>query len=221
LISKGVIGIIDNSGNYYAVNTSTGTVNATFTVAGCTITPSAAEQIFNGTEQVIYTRYAYNSATMGAPSPLSGTASTFTDFAVYTPYTVFAPISVAITQATVPALVGFPYTSQGQRLRPALAPDAGAQNGPPQGKTRRNHMYSMLVNNTVNLAIGTDFVNLLPVTFKSPGGTPYLASQGYSGVKWDSMYDGYSFDGQMTWQSTGPYPCIISSAGNFLHTQDR
>lgn len=222
-ITNAVFGFLDQSGNVYAVNTLAGTVNLSFTIAGCTQTPSGAEQLYNGVSQQLYTRFAYNSGTTGAPSPLSGTAGTFTDWAEYIPFNVFAPIAVSISSITVPALVGIPFTSIGQRLRPGMPQEAGAQNGPPQAKTRRSHMYSAMLNSTpgYNLSIGTTAANALPVTFKSDGGTPFLYSQAFSGVKWDVLSDNYSFDSMTYWSATGPYPVVLASIGNFLHAMDR
>jgi hypothetical protein len=167
-------------------------------------------------------RFNYNSGTTGAPTPLAGTSSTFIDWAEYFPYSAFNPIAVAITAATVPGLVGIPYTSIGQRLRPPTPQEAGAQNGPPMGKTRRSHMYAAMMNNTpAGPSIGTTAANALPMIFKSDGGTPYLASQAFSGIKWDVISDAYSFDSMTYWSVTGPYPMILSAVGNFLHSQDR
>jgi hypothetical protein len=221
-ITNGIYGFMDQGGNFYGLNTLTGVANLEFTIAGCALDPTATQQLFNGVSNSVSARFNYNSGTTGAPTPLSGTSSTFTDWAEYFPYSAFNPISVAIMAATVPALVGIPYTSIGQRLRPATPQEAGAQNGPPTGKTRRSHMYSAVMNNTpAGPSIGTTAANVLPMIFKSDGGTPYLASQAFSGIKWDVISDAYSFDSMTYWSVTGPYPMILSAVGNFLHTQDR
>ena len=122
----------------------------------------------------------------------------------------------------IPAIVGYDYssTTQGQLLRPGTPQDAGAANGPPQGKKRRTNQFAALFQNTQAVSIGTNFSNMRPISFTTPGGTPYTVFQMFSGVWWDQLEDDYSFDSMLAWQSNGPYPLTVVSISGFLETQD-
>lgn len=176
------------------------------------------------------TGYAYNSLTSqgimypqydstqpGSPSPIGGTPASFTGWGIWTVTRPFKPY-------TVPGVVGFTYTSQGQLLRPVSPQDSGARNGPAFGKTRRNHRYAMSVANTQGCAIGTTFNATHPAVFKSGSGTgvkPLTQNQLYTGEHTDTVTDDYSLDGMLCWQTTRPLPTVMLALGGFLQTQDR
>lgn len=121
----------------------------------------------------------------------------------------------------VPICVGTTFTSQGQILRTIAPQEAGAQNGPALGKTRRTQMMAMLFRRSQGVSIGTDFAALHAIRFSSPGGTPYAVNVLFSGVKWDTLDDQYSFDSMVCWQVTRPYPVTIAAVEGFTQTQDR
>lgn len=122
-----------------------------------------------------------------------------------------------------PIVVGWPYTSRGQRLRPASAEDTGAQAGPGFAKTRRNHLAGFHLHNTASgkLRIGTDFTTMNAPTLTTTGGTAKTVAQLYSGVIRTSIADTYSLDGQIAWEITTPYPATVLAVGGFLATQDQ
>jgi hypothetical protein len=122
---------------------------------------------------------------------------------------------------TVPVAIGYTYTSQGQILR-ALAPqEAGAQNGPALGKTRRSHMFSALLSLTQGISFGADFSNMRVGQLRTAGDRPYPLTTLYSDVLQDTLEDDYSFDSMLCWQITRPYPAQVLAIEPFLHTQDR
>lgn len=119
------------------------------------------------------------------------------------------------------ARVGYNYTSKGQILRPGTAVEAGSANGPPLGKVRRGHQLGVLLVNSVGVSFGTDFAKLRVASFKTKNGTPYNSATMFSGVHQTTLEDDYSFDSQLAWQVSRPYPVTITAIGNFLATQDR
>lgn len=123
--------------------------------------------------------------------------------------------------AVLPVCLGLTYTTQCQILRAVEPQQAGAQNGPALGKTRRTHQYAALVASTQGISFGTDFSKVRPALFESPGGTPYAANQLFSGVWWSQLEDDYSFDSMVCWTVTRPYPATVLSLSGFLHCQDR
>ena len=122
---------------------------------------------------------------------------------------------------TVPALVGFSFTSQGQVLRP-MEP-LPAANGPLLAKTRRTNMFGLLaaaVNGTVSL--GTDLAKTLyPLLVQQPNGKAYTRDVLYEGVLWGTLESGYDFDGGIAWSISGPSPLTISAVQAFIQEQDR
>jgi hypothetical protein len=122
---------------------------------------------------------------------------------------------------TVPAAIGFTYTSQGQILRPIAPQETGAQNGPALGKTRRTHMFAALLQQTQGISFGTDFTKMRVGRLRSGGGSPFALTTLYSSILQDNLEDDYSFDSMLCWQITRPYPATVCTLGAFLHTQDR
>lgn len=124
-------------------------------------------------------------------------------------------------QLTVPALVGFSFTSQGQVLRP-LEP-LPAANGPLLAKTRRTNQFGLLaaaVNGTATL--GTDLTKTMyPLQVNQPNGSPYTRDILFKGVLWGGIEGGYDFDGGIGWSISGPYPLTISALQAFVQEQDR
>ena len=100
------------------------------------------------------------------------------------------------------------------------AQEAGAANGPPQGKKRRTNQFAALFENTQAVSVGTDFSHLKPITFASTGSVAYAVTSLFSGTWWDTLSDDFSYDSMLAWQSTGAYPLTIVSISGFLETQD-
>lgn len=125
----------------------------------------------------------------------------------------------------IPFMVGFPYTSQGQLLRPNHGEDAGARAGPAMGKIRRNHAFSALLYRTQgDLKFGTDFGTTLK---DAPLGEYYAQPVQvqpptlFSGTITRVLEDDYSMDGMISFQQTRPGPCTILSIAGFIQTQDK
>lgn len=157
--------------------------------------------------------------------PIGTTPSSFNSWATLGPAAGPA-VPAAIPPAngvfwTTPVAIGYAYPSQGQILRAIAPQEAGAQNGPALGKTRRTHMYSALLQKAQGVSFGTDFSATRPAQLRSKGGIPLPLTTLFSGVHQDSLQDDYSFDSMLCWQITRPYPATVCTLGAFLHTQDR
>lgn len=122
---------------------------------------------------------------------------------------------------TIPAVVGFTYTSRGQVLRPNDPEKTGARQGPAFGKVRRGHKYAALFHNAQGVSVGTSFTKMDPVQFKSPGGDRLAANVLFSGMHKDTLTDASSeMDSNLAWEISRPYPATIAAIGEFLSTQD-
>lgn len=229
-ITGGQMGWTDTNGTFYSINTATGAVSLSFSLPG--VTSANGGQLVDVVTGAYILTCNYTNGT-GAPTPLSNpnTPSSFSaNWAVLIPGTATIQNTSSSTSYSVGGAVGVPFTSQGQILRPLAPQEAGAANGPALGKTRRNHMIALLLNNagvtdtngTGSLKIGTDFVTMHSCQFKSSGGTvPLTYTMTFSGVYQDTVEDNNSFNGMLAWQATGPYPAGVVALQGFLHTQDR
>lgn len=129
--------------------------------------------------------------------------------------------SKVYTEYSVPASIGFTYTSQGQLLRPDFGNDGGAQNGPAFGKTRRLHRFSAAWYRTRGVSMGTVFGKLLTEPLHDPGKSTIDAPTLYSGTISYTVTNDYSFNGQIAWEITRPYPATLLALGGFIETTDR
>jgi hypothetical protein len=124
------------------------------------------------------------------------------------------------------AVVGYPYLSQGQTLRPISPDDTGAKAGPGFAKTRRSHVVGMLLHNTIGLQFGTSFTGsqLQPAVLKGGQdgntGTQLAPNEMFSGHYRRPLIDDYSYDSMLAWQITRPYPASVVNIGAFIETQD-
>lgn len=133
-------------------------------------------------------------------------------------------LSFTLTKITVPITVGYPYISQGQRVRSDMANEAKTQQGGALGILRRGNQYAALVVEGVNddLAFGTNFSHLRPVEFyQSDQVTPLDHATQFAGVYHASLDDGSSFDGMLCWQTSAPQPCVLAAVTTFLETEER
>lgn len=128
---------------------------------------------------------------------------------------------------TVPVVVGFPFTSQGQILRPDAIEQIKSPTGPGLGKPRRQHQFAALLHNTQKISFGTSFggtglQQMHAAIFKSPGGTQALTLLDlFSGIYWGTVDDNYGFDGMICWEISEPYPATVVALNGFMHMQDR
>lgn len=156
---------------------------------------------------------------------LYGISNPYGGWAILGPATghVFFPPATATAAVywDVPAAIGYAYPSQGQILRAVHPQEAGAQNGPALGKTRRSHMAGALLQQTQGIKFSTDFNHLHTANLTSPGGTTYAKTALFSGIWWDTLDDDYGFDSMLCWEIDRPYPATVCAVEPFLHTQDR
>ena len=138
------------------------------------------------------------------------------------PITGFPGQTTDSIKGSIPAVIGFTYTSQAQLLRPQ-APDAtGARQGPGFGKTRRLHRYALQMASSQGLSVGTDFAKLYPAPLRDFEGAPtYAPNVLFTGTVSEVLEDSYSYDGMLCWEITRPYPCNITAAGGMIETEDR
>ncbi len=131
------------------------------------------------------------------------------------------------TFANVPCVIGSAYVSQGQRYRLATVQDAKTTTGPALGMNRRTQMYSALVQNVVQITFGTSLTptplgNMSAWDTKDPKTEVALAGgTAYSGVIFGTIGDGYTFDSELCWQITRPYPATICAVTSFLQVNER
>jgi hypothetical protein len=124
--------------------------------------------------------------------------------------------------ASIPILVGFTFTSQGQTLRSVSQQESGARNGPALGKITRNHRYAMQVVGTRGVKVGGMFDQMYPVPFTlADGMTPIAFNQTFTGFVRDTLADDYSLDGYLSWQIDRPWPANIVTVELFTATQDQ
>lgn len=202
---------INPDGNAYVINTVDGSfqviaLGGTFTAVG-----SACYNDVNGTilSQVEFAQ------SDGLPILGPGTVAPFTQYCTFTigrPNTVYS----------VPGVVGFTYTSQGQVLPPMRPEEAGTRNGPALGKNQRSHMFGMMLfNTTTAVSVGTTFDKMRPLKLTNKRGDAYSPNQLYSDTFWDTLEDTYSFSSKLAWSISRPYPATVLAITQFLHTQDR
>ena len=123
---------------------------------------------------------------------------------------------------TVPAVVGFTYTSQGQLVRPDAAESTAAPGTAGFAKAGRIFQFGAFIEGGQGISFGTDFGALHAAAFASPGGTKALTNlQLFYGIYWDTLEDSYDFNSQIAWQITRPYPCAITELTGFMRTMDR
>lgn len=206
----------------YVLNTTNGQINH-YTINGVNVANGG--QISDSLTGTMIAFSIYDPSTTGlqAPTPLPGTPSAFTNWGKIGLGNVNFGTTVQVSSVTIPCVIGYTYTTRGQIVRPATPVETGSQNGPAQGKTRRSQMFSVLLAAAIygTLSFGTIFGKLRPANFKTPGGQPVPTNTLFSGIHWNTLEDGYDFDGMIAWEITRPLPANVVSIGGFIHTQDR
>jgi hypothetical protein len=130
------------------------------------------------------------------------------------------PVKDAVLFA-VPVALGDNFETDCQIVRPVAPAETGAQDGPAFGKTRRQHMFTALLNNAQGMFFGTTFGHMRPAVFQDAGEVTLALTTMFSGTYWDQLDDDYSFDSMICWKQTRPYPATVLAIGGFIHTQDR
>ena len=198
------------------------TVNGTFTKYTETNAVPFGSTFTDDVTGLLY-GYVQYSQTGGSPVPGPGTPSSFQSWAVFTIGNIFTGSTTATSSYTIPAVAGYTFTSLVRITRPAAPQEAGAANGPALGKTRRNHMFSVLLAAAIygTVSFGTVFGKLRPAFFKQANNAAYDTKTLFTGVHWSTVEDNYDFEGGLAWEVTRPLPASIVSIGGFLNTQDR
>ena len=218
----------------YTINTQTGAVS-TYNPPGVTQDATGLGggdyNLYNSTTGMLVCALDYSSGAAGAPLPTAGTPLSFNQKPAQFTIGSFMKgyLGPSFTRVTVPAVVGFTYTSSGQLLTPISQPDTGAQLGPGFAKLRRHHQYGALLQSTQGISFGTS-IGRLPEEFGTlrsaklgPLGSTTAQSLNalFSGTFWETIQGDYTLDDSLCWQVTRPYPVSIAGIGGFLQTQDR
>lgn len=137
----------------------------------------------------------------------------------------FCYIANSGTAYAFSAVVGYPYTSRGQLMRPVIPQETGAQLGLGFAKIKRQTEYGISLYNAVSeqVNIGTTFTSMYPLVLRANGDgtTENTAAQLYTDVFWDTLSDDYGMDSQLAWQISTPYPLTVTGVGGFIETADR
>lgn len=123
-----------------------------------------------------------------------------------------------------PFLVGYCFTSQGQRLRPMLPDQVGTQLGSGLGIIRAINEVSMMVVSAINrtMSIGVLFDAVRKVLFLSPSRRELSANQVFSGIINQTLDAKNSdFNGEFGWSITRPLPLLIPAVSSFVEAQDK
>ena len=213
----------------YTIDTILGT--ATLYASATSFGVSTNEQFFDSVTGVMISSGSWAGPAIGNTYPLAPVGQTpaggfgFGAWFRWAPGTLFQGNTTSVQRGSIPAVVGFTYSTQGQVLRVLSPEKAGAANGPALAKTRRNHMFGAILKDAQGISFGTNLSGTMhKAQLKSGGGsgvTPLTNLQLFSGVYWDTLDDTYSFDSMPAWQITRPYPATVCAIGGFLNTQDR
>ena len=125
-----------------------------------------------------------------------------------------------ILTVSVPVLVGYSYSSVGWCLRPTTEGQTKSPLGGAVGKKRRMQRAGFEFINAQGVAIGNKQGNTFPIQFKDTGVNATTKDVLFSGIMQQTISDTSSFDGQLYWEVTRPYPCTIVSVTTFLEIEE-
>lgn len=220
----------------YSANSTTLYISAA--TASGVVLPISLTQGINIGSIVKGTNIAANSLVIGASDNLSLTLNNAITGALavgdtiscgpfYPPW-VYASIYVggAAVPMTIPAVIGFPYASRGQTLRPAAESEIKSSRGSGLGKIRSVPEIAALLDKTAGISFGSDPNNLIAATLRGGGGAggdsvPLATSALFSGVYRDTFQDDEAFDGEICWEITRPYPATVVSITGFVKLEER
>lgn len=221
LITSGwfVDGGVVPSGGFITINSTTGN---TLTLTGLSALNGRTCTVVVGGVDV--GDFAVSGSQVVVPIDAQYTALFSTSYLASISGAAYGANAVAITNGastyTVPAMVGFTYTSQGQLLRPDGVDQSRMPTGPALGKTRRAAQFAALLVNTQGISFGTSFGALHTANFRQLNQTPYAQTQLFSGVYRDSVSDPQSYEGQLCWQISRPYPATVAAVAPFFEFQE-
>lgn len=125
-----------------------------------------------------------------------------------------------VLTVSVPVLVGYSYSSVGQCLRPTTEGQTKSPMGGAVGKRRRMQRAGFEFINTQGVSIGNKQGNMDAIQFKDAGANTTTKDTLFSGIMQLAVRDTNSYDGQLYWEITRPYPCTIVSVTTFLETEE-
>lgn len=114
---------------------------------------------------------------------------------------------------------GYKFRRRGKMLRPQV----GGQNGPTFAKITQNARAGIYLDAAHEIKAGTDFSSLvtLPLRVDEPKDMTLLGvGDVMTGIVRGFIKDGNTFNGQICWEQTEPYPGSILSVGGFSVTED-
>jgi hypothetical protein len=203
------------------------------------------------TQSVVYSGYL-DLTQPGAPTPLNGTVSQLSAagpawFRLYIgnnvtrdtsymspltqqPSTYTFVYSVTQGGADFPCIAGFNYQSQAQTLRAVDPQQAGTMRGPAFGSLRSSKNLAVLMQGSLGLEFGTDFVKMVKASLKdretglqpqpiTP--TNLTATQMFSGMWRDALEGKTDFDAMISWRIVRPWPATVVALGPNISTEDR
>jgi len=228
---RGVIGALDSSVNsgpttLYRLDTSDGsittkTLNGVYAIGNQTI---AINSVFDDTLGALIQNMDF-AAGSGTPTPIPPTPNLFLQrYGRLYEGSFLIGDEIVDQRTTFPAVIGFPYVTQCQILRPFSSQDSGTRNGPAFGKTRREERFGALVHKCVvnSIEFGTTFNRMYPALFTQPDVTiPYTPLELYSDIFSATLEDDYTYNSMLCWQITGPYPGTVLTIGGFITSYDR
>ena len=125
-----------------------------------------------------------------------------------------------VVTASVPVLVGYSYPSVGHLLRPTTEGQIKSPLGAGVAKRRRMHRAGFEFINAQGVSIGNQHGNTDVIQFKDAGLTTVTRDVLFSGIMQLPVRDSNSYDGQLYWEITRPYPCTIVSVTTFLEIEE-
>ena len=125
-----------------------------------------------------------------------------------------------ILTVSVPVLVGYSYSSVGWCLRPTTEGQIKSPLGGGVGKRRRMQRAGFEFINAQGVSIGNKQGNTDVIQFKDSGANTTTKDVLFSGIMQLTVRDTNSYDGQLYWEITRPYPCTVVSVTTFLEIEE-
>ena len=215
-ITQGVLSMMAATGGLtLAINTATGTYSS-YTAANVAMGAQFSSDVSGVlTGAVVYTK------TSTSPQPINATPAALSNvWAQLQAGSFFYGATVTTTNLSIPAVIGFTFTTTGLCLPPEMPQETGSVSGPALVKKRRFAQYGIKLVNAQGVSIGTDLNTQFPVAFEQQPGTLLPITSLFTGTHWDTLNDDSSFNSALSWSVTRPYPCTVTAIGGFITTQD-
>jgi hypothetical protein len=133
-----------------------------------------------------------------------------------------ALVTPFVGAASLPMVVGFPFTSDGQIVRPVASAETGARTGPALGEMRRTdniaaQLYGCV---TQTISFGVSFDDLLPAILADKARVELTPQQLFSGVHRMPINANDDFDNMICWRISRPHPAFVIAVAGFLNTKE-